>query len=539
MPAFLSRRALLATTLAAPLAAPALRRAHGAGQAADAAARISLLHLNDFHAKHEGLQASGAACRADRPCLGGSARLATGWSALDAEARAEGRPALRLDAGDQFTGSLFHTAHHGKAEAAVQRATGCQAMALGNHEFDGGPERLAAYAEWVDFPLLSANLDTRNEPRLAGKIRSHAVFRHGGARIGLIGLTTETTPEASSPGPTVAFTDAREAALRAIAAIRAEGPATIVLLSHLGYLPDQQLAAAVPGVDLIVGAHSHTLLANDLPEREGPSPTMIDGPDRPVRIVQVGAYGRWLGRLDLDLAADGQVLAHGGRVLPVTPALEEDAQVAALVADYGKPLAEWRARPVGRSPETLSNNNCRKGECALGNVIAEAMLAAVPHAEVAVTNGGGLRAGLPDGQVTLGNVLEVLPFGNTLATLVIRGGDLKEALEIGLSRYQENGGGFPQVAGLRYRFDPDAPVGQRVREVSVRDGDRFRPLEPERAYRVVTNNFTRRGGDGYTPFKDKALDAYDNGPPLEDVAAAYIAADGAFRTRLDGRISRE
>ncbi|KAA2213782.1 bifunctional metallophosphatase/5'-nucleotidase [Teichococcus oryzae] len=534
MHASMSRRALLATTLAATLAAPALRgaRAQGLGS------RVSLLHLNDFHAKHDGQQPTGGTCRADRPCTGGSARLASGWSLLEAEARADGRGVLRLDAGDQFTGSLYHTAHGGRTEAAVQRATRIHAMTLGNHEFDGGPERLADYAALVDFPLLCANLDARREPLLRGRIGSHAVFRHGEQRIGLIGLTTETTPEASSPGPSVAFTDAREAALRAIAAIRAEGPATIVLLSHLGVVPDQQLAAAIPGVDLIIGGHSHTLLANGLPEAEGPSPLLVDGPDRPVRIVQAGAYGRWLGRLDLDLAADGTILAHGGRVLPVTPELPEDPSVAALLAGYGAPLAELRARPVGQSPVALPNNDCRKGECGLGNLVADAMLAAVPGAEIAVTNGGGLRAGLPQGAVSLGDVLEVLPFGNTLATMTIRGGDLREALEIGLSRYEQNGGGFAQVAGLRYGFDPGAPAGRRVTAISVREGDGYRPLDPERAYRVVTNNFNRRGGDGYTPFRDKALDAYDNGPPLEDVVAAYIRMGGASRSRLDGRIER-
>ncbi|WP_120007164.1 bifunctional metallophosphatase/5'-nucleotidase [Teichococcus vastitatis] len=534
MRALLSRRALLATSLAVPLAIPALRgtRAQGIGS------RVSLLHLNDFHAKHDGQQPTGGTCREGRPCVGGSARLASGWSMLEAEARAEGRGVLRLDAGDQFTGSLYHTAHNGRTEAAVQRANRTHAMTLGNHEFDGGPQRLADYAALVDFPLLSANLDVSREPLLQGRIGSHAVFRHGEQRIGLIGLTTETTPEASSPGPTVAFTDAREAALRASAAIRAGGPATIVVLSHLGLVPDQRLAAAVPGIDLIVGGHSHTLLGNGLPEAEGSSPVMVDGPDRAVRIVQAGAYGRWLGRLDLDLAPDGRILAQGGRVLPVTPELAEDASVAALVAGYGKPLAELRARPVGQSPVALSNSECRKGECGLGNLVADAMLAAVPGAEVAVTNGGGLRAGLPQGQVSLGDVLEVLPFGNTLATLTIRGSDLRQALEIGLGRYAENGGGFAQVGGLRYGFDPAAPAGQRVRSVSVRDGDGYKPLDPERVYRVVTNNFTRRGGDGYTPFRDKALDSYDNGPPLEDVVAAYIRLEGASRSRLDGRIER-
>ncbi|WP_419898408.1 bifunctional metallophosphatase/5'-nucleotidase [Roseomonas sp. USHLN139] len=530
----LRRRSLLAASLAlsAPLALPALRRA-----AADPVARLGLLHLNDFHAKHDGLQASGAACRAAAPCLGGSARLASALDRLQAEAAAEARPVLRLDAGDQFTGSLFHTAHHGAAEAAVQRATGIQAMTLGNHEFDGGPARLAAYAALVPFPLLSANLDAGAEPLLAGRIRGHAVFTLGQARIGVIGLTTETTPQASSPGPTLRFTEAAAAAERAIAAIRAGGPATLVVLSHLGLAADRALAARLPGIDVIVGGHSHTLLA-DLPGAEGPSPTLVEGPDRLTRIVQAGAYGRWAGRLDLELGADGRVLGHGGRVLPVTPELPEAPPVATLIAEYRAPLAALRARPVGRSPAALPNAGCRQGECALGSLVAEAMLAAAPGAEIAVTNGGGLRAGLSEGAISLGELLEVLPFGNTLARLTIRGGDLRAALEIGLSRLESNGGGFPQVAGLRLRFDPDAPPGQRLRAVAVAEAGGFRPLDDGRAYRLVTNDFNRRGGDGYVPFRDRALDAYDNGAPLEEVVAAYLAADGAFRTRLDGRIAR-
>ncbi|WP_159994775.1 bifunctional UDP-sugar hydrolase/5'-nucleotidase [Roseomonas sp. 18066] len=518
--------------LAATLTLPALRRA-----AAEPVARLGLLHLNDFHAKHDGLQAGGAACRDGAPCLGGSARLASALDLLEAEAAAARRPVLRLDAGDQFTGSLFHTAHHGAAEAAVQRATGTQAMALGNHEFDGGPARLAAYAGMVPFPLLSANLDASAEPLLAGLVRGHAVFTLGSVRIGVIGLTTETTPEASSPGPTLRFTEAAAAAERSIAAIRAEGPAVILLLSHLGLAADRALAARLPGVDVIVGGHSHTLLA-DLPGAQGPSPTLIEGPDRLVRIVQAGAFGRWAGRLDLELGADGRVLGHGGRVLPVTPELPEAPRVAAIVENYRLPLAALRAQAVGRAAEALSNAGCRVAECRLGSLVAEAMLAAAPGAEIALTNAGGLRAGLPAGAISLGEVLEVLPFGNTLARLTLRGGDLRAALEIGLSRVEQGGGGFPQVAGLRLRFDPAAPAGQRLREVLVAENGGFHPLDDARAYRLVTNDFNRRGGDGYAPFRDAALEAYDNGAPLEEVVAVYLAADGAARTVLDGRIAR-
>lgn len=523
-----TRRRLLATGLALPLALPALRRA-----AADPALGLSLLHLNDFHSKHDGVDARGAACRDDRPCLGGSPRLAGALAQGRAQIAAAGRAPLQLDAGDQFTGSLYFTAHRGLVEAAVQRATGCQAMALGNHEFDLGPGALAAYAAAVGFPLLSANLDAGAEPLLAERIRGHIVFRRGPARIGVIGLTVPETPEMSSPGPGLRFTSPEESALRAMAAIRAEGPATILVLSHLGLAADQRLAATVPGIDAIIGGHSHTLLA-DLPGAAGPHPLLVEGPERSVRIVQAGCHGRWLGRLDLDLAADGRVVSHGGAVREVTPDIAPDPAVVELIAGYAAPLAELRARPVGQSPLLLPVEACRLGECALGNLVAEAMLAATPDAEVALINAGGLRASLPAGVVTRGELLQVLPFGNTLARLRLRGADLWAALEHGLGR--QGGGGFPQLAGLRLAWRRQAPAGQRLASVEIREGGGWRALDPDRVYRMVTHNFLRQGGDGYTMLRDKALDAYDGGAPLEDVAAAHIAGGGARRAGMDGRL---
>ena len=529
----LSRRALLSASLALPLALPALRRA-----AADPAARLSLLHMNDFHSKHEGTDSGSASCRMDKPCLGGSARLAGALSMGRREAEAEGRAVLQIDGGDQFMGSLFYTAHKGRAESAVQRAVGTEVMTLGNHEFDNGPAVLADYARSLPFPLLSANLDTAREPLLAGLVKPFTVIQRGGARIGIIGVTTETTPQLSSPGPTVAFTNAAEAVERHIAALRAEGPTTILVLSHLGFAEDQRLAAAVRGIDVIAGAHSHTLLANGLAGAESPHPTLVDSPDRPVRIVQAACYGRYLGRLDLDLEADGRVAAHGGQVREITPDIPADEKVAAIVAEYAAPLESWRRRPVATLSEALSLQGCREGECAIGSLMAEAMLAADPTANIAITNGGGLRAGLPAGTVTWGDVLTVLPFSNTLANVTLRGGAIRQALENGVSLVGENAGRFPQVAGLRFTFAAAAPKGQRIRDVEVRDGNGFMPLDNDRAYRVVTNNFMRRGGDGYVSFQKDALEAYDAGPALEDILVAYMERNPRGSWATDGRVVR-
>jgi 5'-nucleotidase len=513
----LRRRQLLA---ALPLALPALRPAR-----AQAAHRVAILHLNDFHSRHEGAQPGGASCRAGAPCAGGAARLVASFQAARAAATAEGRGVLALDAGDQFLGSLFYTLHRGLAEAAVQRQWGVQAMAPGNHDFNGGPETLAGYLRALGAPLLAANMDISAEPALAGLVAPSAVFTVGGARIGVIGLTLQTIPQVSSPGPNLRFAAPEEAVAREAARIRAGGPATILVLSHHGLEADRRLAAAVPGIDVVVGGHSHSWLDR---------PLVLDGADRPVRIVQAGALGRWRGRLDLDLAPDGSVAAAQGEAAEVTADLPEDPATARLVAQFAEPLGGLRARPVARSAGGLENTTCRLGECGIGNLLADALLASVPRADLALTNAGGIRTGLPAGAITLGDVLTTLPFGNTVATVRLRGAHLLAALENGVS--SPGSGRFPQVSGLVFTWDPAAPAGRRIAEARITTGRRPGPVEPEADYLLVTNDFLRRGGDGYAMLRDHALEAYDSGPPMEDAFAAHLSSLGQVAPRLDGRI---
>ncbi|MFT8244813.1 bifunctional metallophosphatase/5'-nucleotidase [Roseomonas sp. BN140053] len=528
----LSRRGLLAAALALPLAAPAIRRA-----AAQAAGRVSLVHFNDFHSHHDPIVAGGATCRPGRPCFGGAARLAGAIRQAKDAVSAEGRAPLLLDAGDEFTGSLFYTLHRGAAEAAVQKANGVQAMTLGNHEFDHGPQNLANYLGQLPFPVLSANLDLTDEPLLRDRVTPWTVLEAGGRRFAVIGLTTPDTATSSSPGPTVRFGDPAVALERVLAQLRAQaaqqGPMTVVLLSHLGLETDRRLARAVPGLDVIVGGHSHTLLANGLAEAEGPDPVMEESSAGPVRIVQAGCFGRYLGRLDLDLSDAGRVVSHQGVMRELGTDVAEDPEVAQVVARFAAPLEELKRRPIARIPTTLSIEGCRSGECAIGNLMADAMLAAVPSAEVAITNGGGMRAGLVEGTVTMGDVLAMLPFANTIATVTLRGRDLKAALENGVSKVPDTVGRFPQVAGLRVQWTADAPPGQRVTILEVAGA----PFDPERPYRIVTNNFMRRGGDDYVSMRDDALEFYDNGAPLEDSLIAFLS-DGRPVAGIDGRLAR-
>lgn len=529
----LSRRSLLAGLPA--LAAPRIARAR-------AALRLTILHTNDIHSRHEPVNRFSAACRAEEAaegaCWGGSARLAFAIARERAAAAAEGRQALLLDAGDQFMGSLFYTHWRGEAERRVMATLGYDAMALGNHEFDHGPETIGRFVRAAPFPVLAANLDASDEPALAGLVRPWAMV--GG--VAVIGAVTAETVRISSPGPRLRFGNERAALAAAAAAARSAGARAVIALTHLGFAQDRAIAAAVPGLAAVVGGHSHTLLSNSDPAAVAryPHPVM-GGEGRVVPVVQAGANNRHLGRLDLDLDPEGRVLEASGDARPLPLATPSDPRLEALVAELALPLVALRARVIGEAAAALSNAECRQHECALGNAIAEAMLEAgrAAGAEIAIQNGGGIRAGLAAGPITWGDLLSVLPFSNTLATMALSGADLRAALENGLSAAESGAGRFPQVAGLRLAWDPAAPAGRRIVSLSlVRPGGVVEPIADERLYRVVTNNFLRQGGDGYVTFRDRAVEPYDAGPNIEDVMEAWLAANRPLAPEPDGRITR-
>ena len=502
----LSRRLLLGAIGTLPLA----RLARG-----QVMHRLTILHMNDFHSRHRPVDARALTCSpGPSDCFGSSPRLATAIHEQRDAARNDGRQVLLLDGGDQFQGSLFYTAHHGMTELDVQHAIGTEAMTLGNHEFDNGPATLARYLEKARFPILSANIDAMQEPALAGRILPWVMLDKAGLKIAVIGLTTLETAISSSPGPGVRFTDPAAALARATAEAQAQGANLIVLLSHLGVAMDLQLAA--PGVAVIVGGHSHTLLSNTEPGAAGPYPSLSPGRPLPL-VVQAQAYGRFLGRLDLDLAADGTILAFAGACRHVGEDLVEDPAVAAIVAAYAAPLEALRQRPVATIPKAMEVASCKIAPCQLGSLVASAIRdAAHPPPNVAAViglmNAGGLRVGLPAGPVTLGQVLDMMPFGNTLATTTVTGAELAETVRHGLTMIGR--GGYPQWAGLRIEG----------LAIQVEHDGTWSRIDPAARYLIATNNFVRAGGDGYTILRDQGQDPYDTGPGIADLIAGSLAA---------------
>jgi 5'-nucleotidase len=498
--------------------------------------RLTVIHMNDFHARHEAVDARALACKPGAEgCYGGAARLAAAIAAERAAAEAAGRTVLLVDGGDQFQGSLFYTAWRGEVELAVMHAIGTEAMTLGNHEFDNGPANLARFIKAARFSVVSANIDAAADPDLGPLLRPSVLLQKGALSIGLVGLTTPETATSSSPGPHVRFTPPAPALAAQAAALRAQGAQLVFALSHLGVGVDLGLAGSVAGVDAYIGGHSHTLLSDSEAGALGPAHQAVRGPDRMAVVVQAACYGRYLGRLDLDIGADFTVLAYGGDTRRVASDGPEDTAVAAIVAGYAAQLDQVRRRVIARAPAAIGNEGCRVAECPLGNLVAEAMLAAVHGADIALMNGGGIRTGLPAGEVTIGDVLTMLPFGNTLATAKVTGADLTAAVANGLSR--AGGGAFPQIAGGRVVWDPLAPPTERLVSLSLRQADgSFAPVVADRLYRIVTNNFMRAGGDGYVSLRDRAVDPYDAGPSLDETVTAALTAAGIVAGNTDGRI---
>ncbi|MGG7568086.1 bifunctional metallophosphatase/5'-nucleotidase [Rhodovulum sp. DZ06] len=503
---------------------------------------ITILHTNDFHARFEPISKYDSGCKAEDndagKCFGGSARLITAVKA----ARAENPNSLLVDGGDQFQGTLYYTYYKGKAAAEMMTAIGYEAMTVGNHEFDDGPEVLAGFMEAVGFPVLMSNADVSREPALAGKLMPSTIIEKDGEKIGLIGLTPEDTDELASPGKNITFQDPADAVAREVAKLEAEGVNKIIVLSHSGYSVDLAVAASVAGVDVIVGGHSNTYLSNTSDRAEGPYPTMVTGPDGgQTAVVSAYAYGKFLGELDVTFDDAGKIKTAVGEPLIMDASVAEDPQIKGRLEQLAEPLDEIRSKVVAATEMPIGGDRavCRAQVCEMGVLVADAMLARVKSQgiDMAITNGGGLRASIDAGEITMGEVLTVLPFQNTLATFKLSGAGVLAALENGASQMEEGAGRFAQVAGLKFTIDPSAEAGARISDVFVEMDGAWTPLDLEYEYGVVSNNYMRSGGDGYKIFATDGKDAYDYGPALDEVVAAYLADNAPYTPYVDDRIT--
>lgn len=526
---------------------------------------LTILHVNDSHSYLEStgdkLTPGGQKTAVQ---LGAWARLTT---AID-HARREGGNVALLHAGDAVQGGLYFNEYGGKPEMEFLDRLRFDAMTLGNHEFDKGPEFLAGILDYTHIPILSANMDASGVPELAAQVKPYVVLTMAGEKVGVIGLTLSDTTFVSSPGPKIKFADEIATAHAYVKELESLGVNKIVLLTHVGLEADKRLAAEVPGVDIIVGGHSHSLLAESAAVEplgmhvDGAYPVVVKGVDgNDVYVVTAWKWGRVLGRLQVVFNETGHVTGVKGlpvmlvaddfkrkdaegkmvsltgearqEVLDVfsnnavAHVVAEDAPASEFLAPYTKGVQALLDDVIGRAVKPLphirvpgvteSGVSLPHGSL-IAPLVAQSILDKIDttgeRADLALINGGGVRMNLNRGKITVGEVHMLLPFGNTIYTMDVSGADLKAALEYGVTR---GGGAFPYVAGAEYTADMNRPEGERIIKASVQGV----PLDLQRTYRMATNAYLARGGDGYAMLKEAAKH-YDTGFIVAQAFTRYV-----------------
>jgi len=483
------------------LSSPALAR--------QAEISLTILHVNDTHGHIIPYQDKSV--DPDRP-VGGAEYLAR---MIESERAANQDGTILLSAGDMFQGTPVSNLFHGKPVIEIMNYLHYDAMALGNHEFDWGQDVLQSIISSASFPVLSANVFKRGGRHIAG-VKPYVILKRKGIRIAVIGITTPETYYTSKPGNLTGLTFVQpEKVLPAIIRrVRAQGASIVVALTHDGLDADRELARQVRGIDIIVGGHSHTAIRDPVIE----SGTVI---------VQAGANGIYLGVLNITFdPANKKILSYTRKneLRLVSPAsgAQLDSNVARIVDNYEAQIKTEFSKVVGTAVVDLTRN--RTGESDLGDLVADAMREA-SGAQIAFQNGGGIRADIPRGPVTLEAVFTTLPFDDDLVTMDLTGEQIRELLD--KSVLSQN---MLQVSGIQILCDLTKPAGAKIASVEVAG----KPIELQATYRVVTNDFLAAGGDRFNVFKKGRNVSV--GPSLRDAVADYIRKNSPINVQARNRI---
>ncbi|KAJ8023878.1 5'-nucleotidase [Holothuria leucospilota] len=483
---------------------------------------LTIIHTNDVHARFEEFNKYGSTCSVKYAekgaCFGGVARRVTKIK----EIRNRYQNTLLLDGGDQFQGTPWFYFYRGLAASHFMELMGYDAMALGNHEFDLGIDGLVKFLNNVTFPVLSCNIDATHEPRIQGLFQKSVVLNVGGEEIGIVGYTFHGSPDLTSTGKKLIFSDEIQAVQTEIDRLMDQGINKIIGLGHSGYDVDMRIAKNTVGLDVIVGGHTDTFLYSGTPPTDdvvmGPYPTIVipDGAPRDkVLIVQDFTWGKYLGFLQVTFDEEGKITKYNGNPITLDASVAKDEETLAEIQKFEEPMEASIGHVIGESYVLLDGRrlSCRTGECNLGNVVTDSMVEdqvtykgddSWSDVSVAITNSGAIRTTITQGEITIGEVNSVLPFLNTNDVVELEGKYLLEALEHSVSDYDPIAlpGRFLQFSGLIVSYDLTKPAGSRVLSVEVKCSNcsvpDYEPLQVNKVYKIIIPTYLAGGGDGYT-----------------------------------------
>lgn len=534
--------------------------------------RLQILHVNDTHSHVEPIRIK-IKLDGEKTYVytGGYAKLAKFIKNIkNADSHA-----IFVHSGDMFQGTLYFNLFNGEVGVKAFNKMPLDAYTLGNHEFDKGEKFLRDnLISKYNFPVVDANINTTDE-KLKLFIKDYIVKNIDGQKVGISGITVDSS-KISSPGPTIAFANYIDSAEKVVNELKNKGVNKIIFLTHIGYDQDKILATQVPDIDVIVGGHSHTLLgdfSNIGLTSKGNYPTVINHNGSKTLVLQAWKWAQVVGDINVVFDKDGNIIKYSGNPImllddkflrkndkgekvevnatekakihkliasmPNVKIQTPDSDVEKIVNEYKPKVDKMMNKVIGyadtdlvhvRLPETVDEDNGKvlQNGSMIAPLVAKAMyLEAKKYGgcDFAIQNAGGIRISISEGNVTMGEIMQMLPFGNTLVTMDMKGSDIKEMIENAVDRsfiQQKNTGAFPYLGNAKFVIDKSKPLGSRIVEFKIKNGDSWEDLDINKTYHIATNSYMANGGDYYQEMVDKATNKYDTGFVYANVFIDYI-----------------
>ena len=488
-----------------------------------------ILHTNDVH---------------------GSIELYAKVAAMKGDYEAQGAQVILADAGDYSQGTVYVSVNKGKDAVTMMNAAGYDVATIGNHEFDYGYAQLKSNLNSAGFKVVCANVLQDGSP----VFDAYTMINKGGVQVAFVGLETPEAQTKANPaliqGLTFLAGDEMYAAVQTqVDAARTAGADIVIVLTHLGVDSSSEpntsydLYKKVNGIDFIIDGHSHTVMT------KGPEGEPIQSTGTALNNIGVITIDNATKKIEsnelIPIWHTEEVDGDNVTVYDYTKSDETVANAAKAIidpidADYDQKFAE---SAVDLNGAKAPGN--RTEETNLGDLITDAMMWAIKtkapgvdmNNAVAITNGGGIRAAIAKGDITKKDVNTVLPFGNTLAVVYVKGSELLEALEVSTYCTPKSLGGFPQFAGMEVELntaceydanDTTYPGStyfgpKSINRITIKtvNGKAF---DKDATYAVITNNFLAAGGDTYYAFA-AAQTQFDTGLPLDEILMEYITVE--------------
>ncbi|MCE0495873.1 bifunctional metallophosphatase/5'-nucleotidase [Vibrio salinus] len=566
--------------------------------------QLSIAHLNDTHSYLEPLSlplsmAIGGKTVTPYVSAGGVARIKTKADEYREIAKHKKRDFLFLHAGDCFQGTLFFSLFKGRANAHFLNELGIDAMTVGNHELDIGNEIFAQFSKQVNFPILAGNWDLSSEsqsksPRLSDnekvfsydadkQIANCLIKEFQSEKLAIMGLSIDRMADIASPDADTPFVSAVETAQRTVSHLHGMGINKIILLSHLGYEADKELAAEVDGISLIVGGHSHVLQGDysllGLKKEDDYGIKVND-----TFIVQSGFYGQAIGHCEIDFAADGTVTSFEGsnqlllgRRLFIDADREEESQseLYNTICDVidNHPLISV-CRKDARMQEILTENyqskvnNLKKekvaslsqklrhvripdeyGASEVAPLVAKSFYMSMRKrgfpVQFSIHNAGGVRCSLQPGGITAADIAgKLLPFAIPIGVYFLSGRSLYQTIEGAINNALSNGvdgtgsGSYPYTYGLRYEYNSELPAGKRVVLLQLNVDNDWISIDKTKVYCGTSSSYTMKGKEGYDAIISTVAPSYLSDVTMADAFIESLRSDRYFLNISDSSYSK-